>query len=828
LPGKWYANWDSTFDLSGGGTELSFRKGEIDTLLVETQAVRTIQSLAAHVNSPGLSSRYYLVGDRGSGKSTLLNYLAYSLYKDLAQKKALPVYTSMSGDVKDEEGLELAFYRSLLTSLFDIPIDTQRLRVDTRPYESVNRLVQAEIDFKNALIQFGHISLEFVSTAFENQLRHISSDFGSVVFLIDGLDKYDPAVVTKFLRKSQERLNSLIDKYSCMLVHAADPSWIQTLDGHEFTGVKGNRVVLRGWTTDEVMQLISRRLETLGIFVSPLKKEAVELLVAEFNGNPRKILQYSTILLNYAAMQQHEEIGPGLTRKVVWSDTQKKVLNDKVVADADFNYAYEKMKTVIPIPGVLSILVAIYGRGSLRKKSGYNERASLGITLTDAEFAGNLQALIDRGCLKFGATPDFVVLDDDVKVFFNEVKRLDASFEGLPVVFDEFESSLAAAAKLPREDIILRTEVIKVFESHPRDWLNSDAVCELLLENPRRARAIAERFGNLTDQRLTQLVPLIMGKLRDESRLATDTKTKTLRWRGQMLKEDFVDVVDCKEEIELAEDAHLMIDENKPYAVPSLCKKAVDSALDRLLSPLGVNPSKISLERKMKMLERLGIDTHDPIALETYLAQMLDVHDPTLDSSRILLNVCELYLKRVNEKLEEISKGDINVYVGKIQDPPYYSHLKELEQDMRNCVTDELSRVEADWWTKRIPEQVRTNCEVRKQSRETPYPWSEPTEYPPIYYADFTDYLRIVSQKENFQDCFGPIFGEISTLSMKLRELEPIRKDIAHSRNLTESQVEVLRVYSSQIRTAIESAKASRMAKLQQEQAQSGPPASPA
>ena len=775
--------------------------------MVETQAVRTIQSMASHINSTGISSRYYLVGDRGYGKSTLLNYLAHTLLRDLATKKALPVYTSMSGEGQDEEGLEFAFYRSLLTSMFDIPVDTERLRIDTTPYNSIRHLIEAEIDFKNALINFGHVSIDFITTAFENQLRHLSSDFKSIVFLIDGLDKYDPAVVTKFLRKSQERLNSLIGKYSCRLIHAADPSWIQTLDGHEFTGVKGSRVILRGWTTEEVMQLVSRRLVPLGIFSSPLKKDAIELLVTEFRGNPRKILQYSTILLNYAAAQQHEEIGPGLTRKVVWTDAQKKALSDKVVADPDFSYAYEKLNTVIPTPGVLGILTGIYGRGSIRKKLDYDERASLGITLSDSEFAEYLQTLIDKGCLKLGATPDFVIMDDDVKILFDEVKRIDASFEGLPVVFDEFESTLSTSTKLPKEDVIIRTEVIKVFESHPRDWLDADAVCELLLENPRRARALAERFGNQMDQRLTQLVPLVMGKLRAESRLAFDAATKRLRWRGQLLEEDFVNVVDCREEIEAVEKVHVMVAENRPYAVPDLCQIAIDSAISKLLSPLGVDVAQVSLSRKMKMLERLGIDILNPVGLETYMNQMLVVHNPTLDSSRVLLNVCKLYLKRFHEKLDAVLAGDVETYAGAIQDPSYYSHLKNLEEDLRNCVTVELGKLDKEWWINRIPETVRVFCEQRKQTRETPYPWSEPVDYAPIYYADFTDYLRIISQKDNNRDCFASIFGDIATLSMKLRELEPIRKDIAHSRSLSEDQVKVLEVYSSQIRTAIESAK---------------------
>ena len=77
-------------------------------------------------------------------------------------------------------------------------------------------------------------------------------------------------------------------------------------------------------------------------------------------------------------------------------------------------------------------------------------------------------------------------------------------------------------------------------------------------------------------------------------------------------------------------------------------------------------------------------------------------------------------------------------------------------------------------------------------------------EYPLICYVDFTDYGKIILRKDNWRDVFEKIFKDKTILQAKLRELEPIRNDIAHNRKLNVEQFEILKLYSKHIIRCIE------------------------
>jgi len=69
---------------------------------------------------------------------------------------------------------------------------------------------------------------------------------------------------------------------------------------------------------------------------------------------------------------------------------------------------------------------------------------------------------------------------------------------------------------------------------------------------------------------------------------------------------------------------------------------------------------------------------------------------------------------------------------------------------------------------------------------------------------DFTDYSKIISKKDHWRKMFQPVFGgDVSIIVGKLKELEPIRHSIAHSRALTKNESERLSLYSKDIRKMI-------------------------
>ena len=125
-----------------------------------------------------------------------------------------------------------------------------------------------------------------------------------------------------------------------------------------------------------------------------------------------------------------------------------------------------------------------------------------------------------------------------------------------------------------------------------------------------------------------------------------------------------------------------------------------------------------------------------------------------------------------------------------------YLLLKRLEEALRGRIVRNLSALTPDWWMTRIPDDVRTNAERRKAAGESMWPWYARKDLPLIYYVDFADYSKIISRKDNWREAFASTFGDQELLRAKLRELEPIRNDVAHTRGLTEAARDKLRVYS--------------------------------
>jgi len=86
------------------------------------------------------------------------------------------------------------------------------------------------------------------------------------------------------------------------------------------------------------------------------------------------------------------------------------------------------------------------------------------------------------------------------------------------------------------------------------------------------------------------------------------------------------------------------------------------------------------------------------------------------------------------------------------------------------------------------------------------WPWSEGGQADLLGYLDFSDYLKIVSRKDNWRDVFLSTFKDEEILRAKLRELEAIRNDIAHVRTLTATQRTKLSLYSGELLGAIRKA----------------------
>ena len=119
--------------------------------------------------------------------------------------------------------------------------------------------------------------------------------------------------------------------------------------------------------------------------------------------------------------------------------------------------------------------------------------------------------------------------------------------------------------------------------------------------------------------------------------------------------------------------------------------------------------------------------------------------------------------------------------------------------------------VSRNWWAERIPEDVRRHAEDRQSRNERPWPWSEESATTPLHFVDFADYSRILTRRDNWRDAFRAVFQDEEILRAKLRELESIRNDVAHSRDLSPAQRQKLRIYESDLVACIKKTQKSRI-----------------
>jgi hypothetical protein len=137
-----------------------------------------------------------------------------------------------------------------------------------------------------------------------------------------------------------------------------------------------------------------------------------------------------------------------------------------------------------------------------------------------------------------------------------------------------------------------------------------------------------------------------------------------------------------------------------------------------------------------------------------------------------------------------------------LESPPFPRALRDLEAGLRSCIEERLSRLTPNWWIDRIPETIRLQAERRRVAREKVWPWLEGGDYPVTEYLGFPDYAKIILDPANWEQAFSSVFVDEQAVRVKLRELEPIRTDIAHSRKLSMAHNRRLETYAEDLLSA--------------------------
>ena len=446
----------------------------------------------------------------------------------------------------------------------------------------------------------------------------------------------------------------------------------------------------------------------------------------------------------------------------------------------------------------MSILVASHVGYDIPRFLGYKERAERGITIEDEEFRQRVGSLLDKGCLKLGVRDGYVEIEDDVKLVLDWVKDKELSYDALAAIFDELRSRVTSPPPPQKEDAFVKQQVKQAFERNPTSWLSSQETAELMMQNPRMKVAFEERFGADLQTKFDRLIPMMIGAVRKEGSLIYDGSSRKDRWRGFMLPGDLVDYVQHKDELELLEGVRLDFASSRFNSVADGCRDCIFRSLRRLSELLKREFKETRMEESFALMKRLGIDSQKPVSLKS----LLRATTKDSDSAKLMIDTTEMYMKRLHEVINKIQE-DPGTYMQNAADPSYYTTLAELEKSLRICIITELSRLSENWWKERIPSNIRENCEQRKKEGDLPYPWSPQADQDRIFYADFADYRTIIKKRDNWEQAFRKIFKDKEMIASKLTELEPIRRAIAHSRDLQAGDIDTLDLYSQHIMSAI-------------------------
>ena len=109
--------------------------------------------------------------------------------------------------------------------------------------------------------------------------------------------------------------------------------------------------------------------------------------------------------------------------------------------------------------------------------------------------------------------------------------------------------------------------------------------------------------------------------------------------------------------------------------------------------------------------------------------------------------------------------------------------LTDTEQTLRTFVEEHLRSMHGHrWFVQCVPTPILKGWVSReKQDRQ-----GGSSGYPLIAYANFMDLLSVITEEENWNSTFEPIFGGREEISVSFRRLRRIRNHIAHSRNLNQ------------------------------------------
>ena len=127
--------------------------------------------------------------------------------------------------------------------------------------------------------------------------------------------------------------------------------------------------------------------------------------------------------------------------------------------------------------------------------------------------------------------------------------------------------------------------------------------------------------------------------------------------------------------------------------------------------------------------------------------------------------------------------------------------LQRFETQIRRFIDEQMRAAFGINWNKhRLPPQMRTRWLEKQQTAKN----NGDQEWPLIAYADFTDYVQIITRKDNWE-VFKDFFHRKDSVQESFRRLYPIRICTMHARLITQDDELFLLVETKRILVAIRS-----------------------
>lgn len=128
-----------------------------------------------------------------------------------------------------------------------------------------------------------------------------------------------------------------------------------------------------------------------------------------------------------------------------------------------------------------------------------------------------------------------------------------------------------------------------------------------------------------------------------------------------------------------------------------------------------------------------------------------------------------------------------------------HDRLQRFETRLRQFIDEQMTKACGDQWIKhRVPGPIRQSWIEKSEKARA----KGEADHPLIAYADFSDYVPIITQKNNWNEVFEPVFRRPTFVQESFQRLYPIRICTMHARMITQDDeiylyVEIKRVLSA-------------------------------